>query len=665
MLTPNRLSLVCALFVCLIFAGFARAGGDEWREVTPAELQMKTPKVEADADAEAILWEVRVDDSSTDGLGLSHYVRVKIFTDKGREEFSKYDIEYRGGSRIKDLEARVTNPDGSVVFLTKEDVMEREVVKASGVKIKAKTFALRGLEVGSIVEYRYREVIENAEADMRLVFQHNIPIETISYFVKPFSGERSMRYQKFNVGDTRFEKDKSGFYKATMTNLPALREEPYMLPVDEIRAWMYIYYTSDTSRDPQQYWKGISNSFYEASKSSLKGNEEVKNAADNAVKGASTDEEKLKKLYDYVKTEIKNISYSTNVTDEERKAVKNTKTPGDTLKIKMGGSGDIDRLFGAMAKAEGFDARLALSGNRSELFFNPNITNVGLMLGSSSIAVMVGNDWRFFSPGEYFTPFGMMGWVEEGQTALVTDPKELIWKKIPMSDAEKSVAKKTGKFKLLDDGTLVGEATIEYTGHYAMAKKLDDFRDSASEREKALRQWVKTNILGTAEVESFSIENVNDPDKPYIYRFKIHVPDYASKTGKRLFFQPNVFERSSHPQFTANTRKYDVCFNYPFLESDEFTIDFPSGFSLENADAPQPIKDSSGISSHVSLLSVTPDKKTLIYRRTFSFGNKGMIVFQATSYPAIKGLFELFNKADVHQLTLRQDATTAAATPSN
>jgi len=664
MITPKRLSFVLTVFVCLVFAGIAIAG-DDWREVTPAELQMKSPKVEADADAEAIFWEVRVDDSSTDGLGLSHYIRVKIFTSKGRDEFSKYDIEYRGGSRIKNLEARVTKPDGTVVFLNKDDVIDREVVKASGVKIKAKTFALPGLEVGSIVEYRYREVIDNAEADMRLVFQHDLPIETITYFVKPFGGDRDMRYQKFNVGDTRFEKDKSGFYKATMTNLPAIHEEPYMLPIDEIRAWMYIYYTNDTSSTPQQYWQGVSSRFYEAAKPSFKVTDEIKNATDEAIKGASTDEEKLKKIYNYLKVQIKNITYSANVSDDERKAVKNTKTPTDTLKVKLGGSGDIDRLFGAMAKAAGFDARLALSGNRSELFFNPNITNVGLMLGSSSIAVMVGNDWRFFSPGEYFTPFGMMGWIEEGQQALVTDPKELIWKVIPMSPPEKSVAKKTGKFKLLDDGTLVGEATIEYTGQYALTRKLNDYRDSDAEREKTLKEWVKGHILGTAEIESASIENVNDPDKPLIYRFKIRVPDYASKTGKRLFFQPNIFERSSHPRFTAATRKYDVTFSYPFLESDEFTIDFPSGFSLENADAPAPIKDTAGISSHVSLLSVTEDKKTLIYRRTFLFGNKGNILFQASSYPAIKGLFELFNKADVHQLTLRQDASTAAAIPSN
>src|SRR5262249_20247493 len=144
--------------------------------------------------------------------------------------------------------------------------------------------------------------------------------------------------------------------------------------------------------------------------------------------------------------------------------------------------------------------------------------------------------------------------------------KELIWKIIPLSPPEKTLAKRSGKFKLLEDGTLEGEAKIEYTGHWSAYEKRINHDDSPAEQEKTLKNLVQQNILGTAEVESFTIENANDPDKPFTYTFKVRVPGYASRTGKRLFFQPNVFERSSHPRFTASARKYDVYFTYPFSE---------------------------------------------------------------------------------------------------
>ena len=652
----KRFTVIFLFGLLSLFAQKTFAQDKDWRPVTPPEMAMKTPTVEPDADSEAIFWEVRVDDSSTDELALKHYVRVKIFTERGREQFSKRDIPFIKGIKIKDIDARVTKPDGAVVFLKKEDILERDIVKANGIKIKAKSFALPGLEIGSIVEYRYREVIENGAANMRLIFQRDIPIENASYYVKPFSGNRAMVYQSFNTGDTKFEKDKNGFSRATMINVPAFHEEPNMLPEDEIRSWMYIYYPPFTETNLETYWKEISRAIYDDSKNSLKPNDDVKRVAAETTGGAASDEDRLRKIYDYCKTQIKNVAYAPNVSDEDIKKVRDSKTPGDTLKLKMGSGSDIDGLFGALAKAAGFEVRLALSGDRSETFFNPRIPNYSLMLNSSSIAVKLGEQWKLFSPASFYTPFGMLPWNEEDQTALVTDSKELIWVKTPLSPAEKSMEKRSGKFRLTEDGTLEGEGRIEFTGHRAALHKNYNNGDSEAVREATLKDLIKNNILGTAQIQDLTIENVTDPEKPFVYTFKIRVPNYASRTGKRLFFQPNIFERSTSPQFTAGTRKYDVYLSYPWSEEDNIDIELPAGFALENPDSPASVKDPQGIGSDETKIAVTDDGKTVIYKRKFSFGNGGAIRFPVASYPAVKQLFDLFDKADKHQLTLRQNA---------
>src|SRR5688500_20178399 len=86
-------------FFSLIFAcsQVTFAGDNDWREITPAELQMKTAKVEADADAEAIFWEISIDDSSSDELSMKHYIRVKIYTERGSEKDSKVDLHFSTG----------------------------------------------------------------------------------------------------------------------------------------------------------------------------------------------------------------------------------------------------------------------------------------------------------------------------------------------------------------------------------------------------------------------------------------------------------------------------------------------------------------------------------------------------------------------------------------
>src|ERR1043165_127953 len=137
-MNPNTLhslrSILFAVFilVCLsINAGPLKvlAGGEEWRPVDAADIALKIPIVEPNADAEAIFWDIRIDDGGAYDLVLNHYVRIKIFTEKGRDEHSKVDIPFVGNIKIKDVAARTIKPDGTIIELTKDDIIEKGVVK--------------------------------------------------------------------------------------------------------------------------------------------------------------------------------------------------------------------------------------------------------------------------------------------------------------------------------------------------------------------------------------------------------------------------------------------------------------------------------------------------------------------------------------------------------
>jgi hypothetical protein len=647
--------LALAVFYCFCFALPALAQDKDWRPISPSDLSAASSTVEPNADAEAIFWEVRVDDSNSSEVSLNHYVRLKIFTEKGREDYSKHDILFLKGTKVKDVEAKVTKPDGSAIYLDKKDVMEREIIKANGFKVRAKSFALPGLEIGSIVEYKYREVIDDGSANMRLMFQRDIPIRTISYYVRPFNGNKSMLYTAYNMKDVTFVKDKNDYYRATMNNVPAFHEEPYSLPEDELKSWVYLYYSYGSAVSPMIYWGPISQSYYELSKKYFKPNKEIKSAVDELIAGASSDDEKLRRIYNFVKTNIRNISYSKNPSDEDRKRVGKNETAGDVLKLKMGTSGSIDQLFGAMAGSAGFDVRLALSGDRSEIFLNPNIANRWLMINSMLVAINVGGDWKFFHPGNYFSPYGSVSWTIENEQALITDPKDLLWKRVPLSPPETSLTKRSGTFKLLPDGTLEGDGTFEYSGHDAYYHKYRNLGETDADKEGFLKNLLIKNLSPSVELISFSIENGEDPEKPFIYKFKIRVPNYAVRTGKRIFFVPNVYEAVSKPVFTAAKRNSDVYVSYPWKETESIVIKLPEGFSLESGDSPSPLSDSSGILKYSPTIGISQDKKELHYSREFSFGNGGHIRFGPNFYPAIKQMFEIVNKGDLHQLTLRQD----------
>lgn len=641
------------------------AAGDGWKPVAPSELALKTPVVEKDADAEALFWEVSVDDNPEGDLIFTHYIRIKVFTERGRESQSKIDIQFGRlfGSdiRIGDVAARTVKPDGTIVELKKDDVFERTIVKASGIKVKAKSFAMPGVEPGSIIEYSWREVRVNQSANyVRLQLQRDIPVQNIKYLIKPFPFEGfGMRSLTLHGQNTPFVKDKNGFYSTTMTNMPALHEELRMPPEDQVQTWMLVFYSKDEKIVPEKYWKDWGKWAYDAHKPQIKVNDEVRKTATEAIGDAATPEQKLERLYNFVRSKIKNINDdASRLTAAERAKAKANKSPSDTLKRGQGTGEDREMLFAALATAAGFEANVVELPDRSDFFFDPSLSSAYFMR-LHCIAVRLGDRWRFVDAANAYAPFDMLPWWKEGERGLMLDPKEPTWVETPISSPEKSQLKRKAKLKLSYDGALEGDVQIEFTGQLAIERKEENDDESPNQREDTLREEVKTR-MSTAELSNLRIENVTDPVKPFVYGFHVRVPGYAQRTGKRLFLQPAFFEHGIGPLFSASDRKYSIYFHYPWSEDDEVTIELPAGFALDSADAPASFSGGAVSDYKVNLLA-TADGHTLIYKRKFFFGGGGTISFPVASYTQLKTYFDMLQKQDSHTIALKQIAATASS----
>jgi Domain of Unknown Function with PDB structure (DUF3857)/Transglutaminase-like superfamily len=641
------------LFV--LFFSYVAFAGDDWKPIDPTQLALKAPVVEKDADAEVLSWEVFIDDSQDD-LVFNHSLRIKVFSERGVESQGKVEIDYLDRYKIKDIQARTIKADGSIIELKKDAIFDRTVVKVSGLKLKAKSFAMPGVEPGAIIEYRYREVHPLASArNLKLYFQRTIPVHQVKYYLKPNSYLGAMTTFTFNGQNPQFTKEKNGFHSTMMTNVPAYREEAHMPPEDKVRMWMLVYYTQESKLDPQRYWSDVGKRLYEGFKPRTKVNDDVRKAATEAVGSATTADEKLLKILEFCRTKIKNVNSDTSgMNAEEMKKLKENNNPGDTLKRGYGDSNDIDCLFIAMATAAGFEARLALMPNRSEFFFDPSFPNT-YFLDGGEIAVKVGEQWKFYDPSGKYITIGMLPWGYEGVKALITDSKEPTWVTTPISGPEKSVAKRIAKLKLNEDGSLEGDVMMEYTGHFAVEKKRYNDGETPDAREETLRNLVRSQ-WGGAELSDLKIENVTDQFKPFIYSFHLKVPGYAQRTGKRLFLPPSFFQQGKSQMFTASQRKHPVYFHYPWSERDEVEISLPTGYELDNAEAPNPIV-SGDISWSKPQVAITKDGKTLIFRREFMFGAGGNILFPVTTYENLKRLFDAYHQLDSHAITLKQQSS--------
>ncbi|MBX7172558.1 MAG: DUF3857 and transglutaminase domain-containing protein [Pyrinomonadaceae bacterium] len=635
----------------LLFFINVLADNPEWKPVTPVELAMKTPQVEPDSDVEAIFWEVRLDDKKGGNLSYNHYIRVKIFTERGREKYSKFDIPFTKGKKIEDIAARVIKPDGSIIELNPNDIFEREIFKSKKFKIQAKSFAIPSIEVGVIVEYQYKETFKGDSLnDERLPLQRDIPVQRLTYYVRPYQN-LPVGFKFYNTQEFTFTPDTDNFYRGTVTNVPAFKEEDQMPPEDEARPWVLLKYRSSYSDFSWSFFGlGASQYFTEA----IKPSKEIQQKANELTNGISSNEEKLKRIYEFTQKQIRNISFDRSFTDEQRENFK-LKNPTDALKNKVGNSQYIDLLFASLAKAAGFNPYLVLSADRSQHFFTQEKYPIYSFVHPCCIAVVAdGNTYKYFNPGTPYLPFGNIIWYEETAAMFVSETGNTTWRIIPLTPPEVSLAKRTGKFNLLDDGTLEGDVRTEYYGQRAISRRQEHYQDSPTKREDEIKDDVKKR-LSLAEVTNISVENFDDNSKPLVYSYKVRIPNYAQKTGKRIFLQPGFFEYGEKPLFTANDRIHPMYFEYGWSDQDEIEISLPSNYLLEASDAPAPVRDAAKrVTGQTIKITVNDDKTLLKYDRNFHFGDNGNVLFMPKFYQPIKALFDSFHKADSHTITLRQ-----------
>lgn len=639
--------------VCFILIALARqAIAADWKPLDPAHLAMKQPKIDPAADAETLIWEVRVSDE-IDARGepatvYEHYVRAKIFTDRGRENFSTIDIPFATGIDVRKVAARTVRPDGSIAEVKSSDIYQRTVVKSGDYKVKVTSFAMPALERGAIVEYTWQEYHRDSlAANLRLNFSRETPVHDVRYYLKPLSiPGYSMVAFPFNGTFNPPQKQKDGFTLLSLSNVPAHVVEEYDLPSFEGRPWVFIGYEPAGRSDSPDYDRMFAKSLHDDYSKRAKPNDAIRRLAQTAVAGATTDAAKVAALARTARQKIRRVDTAT-ADDADRQKARETKNAGDLLERGVGTGDDVLLLFLALANAAQLDARAAALANRAEMF-SRSLRPHPAFTPERIAAVRSGATWLFVDPANPYSASGELPWMFELQRATIADPKELIQGDTPLSGPSYSVRKRVGTFRLLEDGTLEGDARWEYTGHSGEVLRQQEEQSSPAEREKELRDLVAKRLPG-AELSDVRIENVSDPTHPYSNAYKIRVPGYAQKAGSRLILQPAVFQKGVTQTFSAPQRKSDVHFEFPWSEEDEITIELPAGYAFE-----EPVERKGfdvGSAKYEPQLSLAGTRLT--FKRSMSVATRG-VLYSAPYYQSFREFFEAVHRVDGQPVVLRK-----------
>ena len=638
----------------------------DWLPVPDSDRQLKSPIVEKDAAAEVLLWRVHVVDEylSVDlQRVLYHYVRLKVFDAKGKDNVGTVELPFTDKGGILDVAGRTIKLDGSIIELDRKTVYKRDLVRAGGRKVKVVSFAMPGVEDGAILEYRWKQTQnDNRFRYLRLNFTRDLPIQKVTYFMKPLAGDfgpaEKMYIFPFNCKPTPLQQGNGGWTETSLTNIQADRDEPYAPSDANVKPWALLFYRQ-ANPDPQKYWNEEAKTAYNDFKGLLKPDAQQKTAATQAVAGAGTDSEKIAALTMYVRKHLRNL-FDEDVTEAERddfikKLPRNRqRTSAEIFKGEIALPYEMNVLFGALASQVGLDVRPALIANQSEIRVDLRSFADRYFVDDVAMAVKAGDSWRLFNVDRRHLRPGMLPAEEEGTFAIVSDPKTAILMPSPVSSPETSAETRSAKLKLLSSGSLMGDVTEAYTGHRAEGYRLELSDQSQAQRE----QWVRDRIVRMfpdAEIAGIKVESVDDASKPLEIVYHLNAPLFAQVTGNRLFLHPNVFKASQRIPFSASERRYPIQFPYAWQEIDRIQIELPDGFELESPDSPGSFDFGAPGEYKLSMKIQKSTSTELVVSREFTFGAKEQLMFGPEFYPALKKIFDEVQLRDRHMLSIKRN----------
>lgn len=657
--------LVASAIVALALTPAVHA--QQWTAPTPEELSMTSLPAVPGADA-IILNKEEIDD---DDMHVQYvYMRIKVLTEKGLR-YADVDVDFdkatdSSGFTIGEFYARTVQPDGSIVPFTGKG-MDKVLEKTGVDTYTRRAYALPAAKVGSILEYRYTiRRDDHWFAPARWSMQGDLYIKKEHYLWKPTDkelsgttrGGRETRSERLTWAaslppglDVIQHKLPTGrvTMEANASDVMPFANEQYMPPVYSSRYHVYFYYTPYYSAKDYwdteiKYWNSDTNKF-------TGNNGTVSAAAHDAIAGATTDEEKARKLYAFVMT-LENTDYTRTRTSQEEK--KQIKSAEDVLKRKHGSATQIAMTYVALARAVGLKADCMLISDRSYTILDVNWMDISQMTDTIAVVNYGGQD-HYLDPGSRYTPFGHLEWDHTITGGIRQDNKNAAtqFSMTPGEPYKFSHTSRVGDVTIAEDGHMTGKVTLTFDGSPALRWRHVALKNDDADLKDRLKKEIESMLPGGSDVAIESITNVDNGELPLRVQSSIK-GRIGNSVGSRVMLPSVLFESNTGPHFPHEKREQGVYFPYSEMDQDAVRYTLPASWSVESAPVDQIARY-----EKIAAYSLTSQQRanTITVRRDFIMGD---IYFEHEKYNDLRKFYSEFEAKDHSNVVVKRTPTTAS-----
>ena len=649
----GRLSLpvICAM-AAFVFP--VRSWG-QFQQPTEEELKM-TAEPKAPGAAAIYLYREEVDDDNLHHE--SHYERIKVLTEKGKE-LATVSVPYprgEGGVTVTDIKARTIHPDGTVIPLNVKpsDLVEQ---KSKDFQLNKMVFTLPSVEVGSILEYRWE-----FRYDDHWFFSPEWDVQQ-KYFVRKahyaFQAYKSMYRLENSKGESASkllysmmlpEGKKVNYEPATdkytldVTDVPTIPDEEYMPPMRSMLQRVQFYYTQYTSKEDFWQHQGVR---WSKDMDHFAGESKVlKDAVSSIVAGTDSDDAKARKIYDAVMT-LENTDYTRRKSQAELKALheKRAKDAEDVWTRKSGSSDEIALTYLAMVRIAGLKAHAMVVCDRNREIFNPYFLSMR-QLDDVLIGVMINGKETPLDPGTRFALFGELDWRHTQVAGIGQSEKGISFVELPGIPYKGEGVLRTADIKLGRDGSVAGTIRIAMSGAEALRWRRMALENDDEEVKKRFNEYVRGLAPEGVDAEFDHFLGMEDYHLQLMAIVKFS-GNMGTATGKRMFLPGFFFEsRGKHPFVANEKRETAVDMHTPTYTRDGVTYRLPENVSIESAPTENKIPWEGRA---VLQVKSNPQQGVLTVTRAFV---RGFAIVPPTDYPALRDFYQKLAASDQQQIVL-------------
>lgn len=569
----------------------------KWGEVPPADLDMKSFPADTNAAAVVLSDIGRAYFNEEFGIEFERHRRVKILSEAGYD-WGSFVVTYYAKNRIQrvaEIEGYTftRGPGGAV----RRDKLDKKAIFDEDVdgEYRRVRATLPALAPGCVIEYRYKLKIKEGyytylpdwefqTSEPTRWSEYRAEIPSMLGYAMVWQGMSKLEINEAEMRDwpplmpyaqtAGIYNLKMSYHRWAMRDMPALRREPYMTPPSDHLAKIdfqltKIMWPGSVPQDVMNTWEKLAEDLVDSDHfgKQLDRHKVLRQQAETLVAGLTSPEDKLRAIYDYVRT---------TMTWEEKFGIYVDVDLDKALQARRGGGPEIGLMLTSMLRFAGLEACPVLISTRQHgrvLQIYPLLTQFNHVL----TYVKAGAREYLLEATDPLCPLTLVPEHSLNQVGWLVDKKNPRWIGIANPGALSNNTVVVAK--LTSEGAITGHFESSDEGYSGLFDRHTLLNKKKKEEDYVRDGWL-SDMTG-AQLDSFKISNQDSIYVPLLTRAHFSSNDHAQVMGDKIYFNPMLFGRREENPFKSPERFFPVDFAYGHKYIFTLNLTLPEGYDVQ------------------------------------------------------------------------------------